>query len=217
MSKKTIGIIGGAGPMAGIVLCRQIIRECQTKYRCEKDADFPKLILLSYPFSEMLSNEVNVEQIKNELKACIHNLRKFGADLIGIACITLYAFLDEVGDDLVNLPKVLQAAKLEDPLVLSTSTTRSFSLFKQFSYPNERDQKEVDLIIDSIMRGNDMSKRIVQLIKSQDAKTIVLGCTELSLCKDQLGQMHKTIVDPIELLARKMVERAFAGYSPGIN
>ncbi|NGX32922.1 MAG: hypothetical protein K1060chlam4_00979 [Candidatus Anoxychlamydiales bacterium] len=40
--------------MARALLTKKIIEICQKKYSCINDKDFPKRILFSYPFSEML-------------------------------------------------------------------------------------------------------------------------------------------------------------------
>ena len=43
--KKSIGIIGGAGPMAGSVVIKKIITICQKEYVCRDDSDFNKFSL----------------------------------------------------------------------------------------------------------------------------------------------------------------------------
>ncbi len=63
MKPKSIGIIGGAGPLAGALLLERILILSGSEYGCYKDADFPEVILLSFPFSEMLTPERDVLQI----------------------------------------------------------------------------------------------------------------------------------------------------------
>jgi len=57
-----IGIIGGAGPLAGALLFEQIIEICQKDYGCIRDFDFPSINLVSFPFSEMLCGDVDQEK-----------------------------------------------------------------------------------------------------------------------------------------------------------
>src|SRR5262245_18866784 len=106
MKPNSIGIVGGAGPIAGVALLERVLLLSQTKYGCYRDADFPKVFLLSFPFSEMLVEEVNAKQISQELSECLYQLRQNGAAVLAIACNTLHAFLDESEDlnDLVHLP-----------------------------------------------------------------------------------------------------------------
>ncbi len=60
----SIGIIGGAGPMAGALLFKKIIARCQKKYNCVHDEDFPEIILLNVPFAQMLKQNTKYQ---NEL------------------------------------------------------------------------------------------------------------------------------------------------------
>ena len=95
MRPKTIGIIGGAGPLAGALLLERILSLSMSLYGCYRDADFPKVVLISFPLSEMLSADVDEAQLRRELKQCLYQLRAQGASVIAIACNTLHAFLDK--------------------------------------------------------------------------------------------------------------------------
>lgn len=95
MTPLTIGIVGGAGPLAGAALFEKLLRTAQIQFGCWKDADFPKIFLINFPFSEMLSGEVDAAQIRRELNSCLTQLRNNGAEVLAIACNTLHAFLDE--------------------------------------------------------------------------------------------------------------------------
>jgi len=98
MKPKPIGIISGAGPLAGAALLDRILYLAGSTYGCYKDGDFPKIFLLSFPFSEMLSPEMDIAQLQKELSSCLSQLRKSGAAVLAIACNTLHAFLDENED-----------------------------------------------------------------------------------------------------------------------
>ena len=65
---KTVGIIGGAGPMAGVLLTKKIIRNCQRWYGRINDYDYPKVILLSYPFAEMLTPNSALQEESKVMK-----------------------------------------------------------------------------------------------------------------------------------------------------
>ncbi len=220
MEPKSIGIIGGAGPFAGLALLEKIFSLSTTLYGCCKDRDFPKVILLSFPFSEMLASDIDTMQLKRELKECISQLRNNGAPILAIACNTLHLFLDDEEDlsDLVHLPKVLREKIPENstPLVLCTSTSRKSQLHKKFfpcSYPDLSTQILVDRLIDNVLRGADRSfllRDLEKIIEEQEAQTIVLGCTELSLFTSQLACYSKFILDPLEIAARIIVEKSFS-------
>ena len=219
MTPKSIGIVGGAGPLAGVSLLERVLSLSGSKYHCSKDADFPKVFLLSFPFSEMLSEEINVEQLRKELKDCLDQLRKNGAAVLAISCNTLHAFLDENEDltDLVHLPQALAMAipKKEMPLVLCTSTSMRSALHQKFFpciYPDLPMQSQVDRIIERILNGDDFQmiiQDLLKLIQTQEQNTIVLGCTELSLFTQHLLLCNKLIIDPLDIVANKILEKSF--------
>lgn len=219
MKPSPIGILGGAGPLAGAALLDRILSLCGSAYGCYKDADFPKIILLSFPFSEMLTAEFDAAQIQNELRFCLDQLRKNEASILAIACNTLHAFLDENEDlaDLVHLPRLLAAEIpiFDPPLVLCTSTSVRFGLHKRFFpclYPDVETQQEVDRLIDQILRGANQQTILIELIKviqAQNAGTIVLGCTELSLLAKRLPSGNKRVIDPLELMAENILKQSF--------
>lgn len=214
MRPKTIGILGGAGPLAGARLLDRILRFAQLNYGCCKDADFPKIILISFPFSEMLAEDIDVPKLRSELKNCLNELRGCGAEILAIACNTLHVFLDEEEKDLIRLPDAV-AAKLKEeiPLVLCTSTSARYNLHNRFfpcSYLNASQQLELDSLIGSILQGEEtIVEKLAKIIENQKAESVVLGCTELSLFREQINLPSKTIIDPLEIVAETLVEKAF--------
>jgi aspartate racemase len=215
MKPKTIGIIGGAGPLAGAFLLERILTLSGKEYGCYKDADFPQVFLISYPFSEMLSPDRDRRKLTQELSGCLDLLRKNGASVLAIACNTLHVFLEEnEQDDLVHLPRTLaeEISLTETPLVFCTSTSAESGLHKQFfpcSYPDRETQLEVDGLIDDILKGAGLIGKLEKLLEAQTAKTIILGCTELSLFSARLSVPGKVIIDPLEVMAKKILKKSF--------
>lgn len=219
MKPKSIGIIGGAGPLAGVFFLERIFLLSGQKYGCCRDADFPKVVLLSFPFSEMLQQTGNLARLRQELKSCLQYLRRNGATVLAIACNTLHIFLTDEDDksDLIHLPRSLadEIPKNEVPLILCTSTAASHGLHRTFFpcvYPDARTQSEIDELIDLTLQGTErqsLLNRLEQLISRQKEQTIILGCTELSLFFSQLSQIRKRILDPLEITANRVLEMSF--------
>lgn len=220
MKQKCIGIIGGAGPLAGAFLLERIFNLSGKVYGCHRDADFPKVFLISFPFSEMLCPNIDIVKLQQELRGCLEQLRENGASVLAIACNTLHAFLDQRDElsDLVHLPRVLAEKVLllgGIPLVFCTSTSVKFGLHKQFfpcTYPDMQTQQKVDEIIDQVLKGGEKSalfKKLEKLIQAQTANAVILGCTELSLFSTQLAVPNKLIIDPLEVMANKVLENFF--------
>jgi len=215
MKPISIGIIGGAGPMAGVMLLQRIFTLAGSQYGCFRDADFPEVQLLSFPFSEMLTEERDEAKVRAELSVCLKRLQSSGATVLAIACNTLHAFLDEIPDGLIHLPKVT-AGEIPAgvvPLVLCTSTSSQFGLHKRFfpcTYPSAGDQVRVDQLIDQILKGENVAEQLTALIEQQEACTIILGCTELSLFTKDLTDTKKLIIDPLEITANRILEQIWS-------
>lgn len=219
MKPKCIGIIGGAGPLAGAFLLERLFALAGQVYGCYRDADFPKVFLISFPFSEMLYRNMDIAKLQEELSDCLKQLRKNGASILAIACNTLHAFLDQNEEfhDLVHLPRIVaEEIVLDDPpLVLCTSTSVQFGLHQQFfpcMYPDTDTQQKVDALIDQVLKGAERSAactELEKLIRTQKAQTVILGCTELSLFTAKLSVPNKRIIDPLELMANKILKKSF--------
>jgi aspartate racemase len=162
---------------------------------------------------------MDIAKLQQELSECLEQLRKNGASVLAIACHTLHAFLDQKDElsDLVHLPHTLAEKVLlsDNPLVFCTSTSMQFGLHRQFFpciYPDVQTQQEVDGIIDQVLKGADKSivlEKLEGLIQAQNGNTVILGCTELSLFSAQLSVPNKLIIDPLELVAIKLLEKSF--------
>lgn len=210
----TVGIIGGAGPEAGALLFRQMIQICQDDYGCSRDHDFPLFQLISYPFSEMLQGNIDAAQILTELKWAYN---KLDTDFIVIACNTAHSFLDDsfAPPRFHHLIEETASMLNDTPLLLCSSTSRSMKIHERVfpcEYPDN--QQEVDDIIDAAL-ANDckeaLGKRLEKIIAQSQRREIVLGCTELSLLKDNipLDGKGKTIIDPSMIVAKKIISKVF--------
>ena len=151
MKPKIIGIVGGAGPLAGACLLEHVLILSNRRYGCYRDADYPQVMLNSFPFSDMLTTEKDNMLLKAELSLSLNQLRAQGAEVLAIACNTLHNFLDADQDrgDLINLPRMLgeELCSEEMPLVLCTTTSRKNNMHRKFfecSYPEPSIQIKVD-------------------------------------------------------------------------
>lgn len=216
MRPKSIGILGGAGPLAGAYLLERVVSLASSEYNCVKDADFPEIVTLSYPFSDMLSPAIDACQIQNELSRCLKRLEANGAHVLAIACNTLHAFLKEEFLSLIQLPEVIaREVQNQVPLVLCTSTSMKCALHRKYfacKFPTSLMQEKIDEIIESILAGGNLSniaKKLVKILEEEASRSIVLGCTELSLLTRYLPKSDLIFIDPIELISKRILELSF--------
>lgn len=225
MKRSTIGIIGGAGPMAGILLTKKIISICQKKYGCVNDSDFPKIILLSFPFSEMLKPNTPLQQegcVAEELKESIDFLIEAGVDYLAIACNTLHNFLCEEHKQLIDMTREvkdeLEKKCLSQVFVLCTETSAQNKLYDTRStiFPEKEEQKLVDETIDKILQGNTSHHDIRaffdylsdKINRCPEIDGVLLGCSELSVLHEHydIPLYNRMIIDPLDIVSKKICE-----------
>lgn len=208
MSKKIkFGIISGAGPMAGSLLYRRVIEILQTK-GAWRDADFPEILLLNVPFSEMLTGELNYNQVRSELLSAL-KLVSQSTNYIYIACQTLHAYLlqDEFTQyNIVNLLSLIKPIlkNKKKARVVASKTSRLTNLHsKLLGMPCEYlEPTRAERAIDEILKGN--LSGLEWLEELNEEQEIVLGCTEFSV---DVERNNGCFIDPIQLAANDIVAK----------
>lgn len=230
MKKPRLGIIGGAGPMAGALLFQKIIRYCQENYGCKNDSDFPYILLLSYPFSDMLSLSTKKDVVETQLKECFFELIKNDIQVAVIACNTLHAFLQEMNIKIqfINMLEVtteaIQELNLVETIVLCSTTSRKCKLHNRY-FPclYFDDQAYLQSLINKILEGKHsladaelLSQKLNAILPNSFEKTgLVLGCTEFSVLNEQFP-LHLTslskqffVLDTNQIAAERICKLIF--------
>ncbi|HJM69166.1 MAG TPA: aspartate/glutamate racemase family protein [Candidatus Babeliales bacterium] len=231
MSKfKSIGIVGGAGPMASALLYGKIIQECQSRFGSVEDTDFPEMVILNFPFSSMINldaSEKNRNKIIVELQSCIDKLVALEVDIVAIACNTLHSFIADIdfkGLKLCNLIQITKEAakqqRLKNLLFLGTATSRDNNLYNDdelnTTYVDVAQQKIVSEVIYVILKGKSSPSEVNQLIaiikqNLQACDAVVLGCTEFSVLYDLYSSEFNgdiILLDPLTLLVDRLLQLA---------
>ena len=100
-------------------------------------------------------------------------------------------------------------------LLAGTYATAAAAAGLELVVPDEDAQREVmSIIYDGVKAGMPVPRRrfdaAVEHLRGRGAEAVVLGCTELSVLHEDLGVDDPRIVDSIDALARRVVERAGA-------
>ena len=185
---KKVGIIGGAGPLASAYFYRALVEECY--HHLQK---VPDIILLNIPFKRELT-----PRTKLQLQKGIDLLIREGVDIAALACNTLHLYLQKTSLPFVPLPKSVMQEALKNKhrtfLLLGTRRTCRSSLYESAELktvcPSPEDQKVVERIIDSILRGQVLQQdaHLLQQIVERfptPVDCVVLGCTELPVLFDR--------------------------------
>lgn len=221
--QKTIGILGGMGPMASANLYYKIIAAAQDKYQAEQDLDFPPMIIYSMPlFGFNETGFVDPDLVKNQLIEGVKKLEKAGSDFIIIACNTVHYFYDQmqksinipilsVIDETVNFAKKEGFKKVG---ILSSESTWKLQIYQNKLAKSgiealsvlEKQQKILNEAILNIMAGVHGKKdtrainMIIESFIKQGAESVILGCTEIPMAIHQ-DDTEIPLLDSIQIIA----------------
>ncbi len=228
-SLKTIGILGGMGPMATVNLMQTIIENTQAA--C--DQEHPPVIIDSntkVPERSSFLLGLSAQNPKHELVISAKRLENAGAACIIMPCNTAHAFYTDIAKA-VNIPVLHMVEETvrwilryypeqKSVGVLATQGTYSANVYKDAlekfglkqAVPDEKGQKIVtSVIFDGIKKNNyaidfhAYEKVITQLQEENDVQVIVLGCTELSVAQNY-HPLSGVFANPLQIIAREAIK-----------
>lgn len=224
---KTIGIIGGMGPLATIDLYKKIIDNT----KAEKDQDHIHVIIDSYPQIEDRTAYI-LHGGKNPAEKLIESARrleKAGADALIMPCNTAHYFADII-ENKVDIPLIsiikstVNAIKEKYPNVkniglIATEGTIKSEVYHKELKANGYNMVEVsedteNNIMDSIYKGVkagkteeyvDIFQKCVDEIVNNGAELLIAGCTEIPILIPYIKTNVK-VVDATEELALAVIK-----------
>lgn len=219
---KTLGIIGGLGPMAMAYFVQLVTEYTDVK----RDQDHIPIVLISIPDTPDRTKYILGESDENPLPRLVDaglKLKKMGAEFIAIPCVTAHYFYkqlkEQIGIPVVSLPCELSAELNSNGIdkvgILATSGTIESGFIQrklnnegiETILPTQDEQKIVmKVIYEQIKAGKQPDVNafleIGNSLKKRGAQKLLLGCTELSLIKrDYRDRIGKDYLDVLEVLA----------------
>lgn len=226
---KTIGIIGGMGPLATIDLYEKITMNT----KAEKDQDHIHVIIDSYPQIEDRTAFIlhGGKNPKDKLIESAKRLESAGADALIMPCNTAHYFAPDIEKE-VNIPLIhivkstAEAIKNKYPkaknigLIATTGTLKSgvyADILKDYGY-NIIELNEIieNNIMDCIYKGVKAGKteeyvplfqKCVDEITDMGADVLIAGCTEIPILVPHI-KAKVPVVDATYELAKASVKYA---------
>ncbi|MBE6990837.1 MAG: amino acid racemase [Ruminococcaceae bacterium] len=229
--KKTIGILGGMGPLATADLFRKIV----TLTRADRDNDHIRVYIDSnaaIPDRTAAILSGGPDPVPEMLSALRH-LEACGADCIVMPCNTAHYFLSrlQAATDTPVLSMLEATARCcarrypgERPAVLATRGTLTTGLYDRalaaagvdFLLPDEEERDTLMYLIYDVVKASrpltpesDVWRDLLAGLRARGADYFILGCTELPILADTLA-VPGPFVDPTAELARAAIR--FCGY-----
>ncbi len=227
-NNKTLGVLGGMGPLA----TAEFLRILAEKTPVKKDQEHPRMIVLSNPATPDRTKFIlgEGESPVRYLKDGINLLCEWGADLLAIPCNTSHYFIDQISEEL-SLPIVhiidetLKRTKELSPMgawLIATEGTRRTKLYEthadkieyEFQLPPNKLQEQISVVIDSV-KSNDIqrSTKLINEICAElwaiDKKPIIAACTEIPVAYSAAGLPSNMIVSSTEALALGCINKLY--------
>lgn len=227
--KKTLGIIGGMGPLATAKLFERIILLTDAK----SDQEHLHIIIdnnTSIPDRTAYILEGGPDPRKELIDSAV-KLQNMGADFLIIPCNTAHYFYEDIVAkiDIPILSMIDETAKyikdnylnIRNIGLLATEGTYKAEVFDNIFHkygidiikPSKEKQKYIMELIYNIKKGvkqKDLSGfySAMKEIEEHYTDIFVVGCTELSVALEMYDLQGKYI-NPIDIIAKKAIE--FAG------
>lgn len=226
---KTIGIIGGMGPLATVKLFEKIV----LLTNAETDQEHLHILVdnnTSIPDrTDFILGKTSTNPIE-QLILSAKKLESMGADFLIMPCNTAHYFFN----DLVKAVTIPVVNMIEETAkyicetyenintvgLLSTEATANKQLYENIfnNYglniikPSIESQNNITELIYSIKSGIEykyISKvySVMKEIENKGTDLFILGCTELPIAVD-LYKIEGTFIDTLEILALKSIEYA---------
>ena len=229
--KKTIGILGGMGPLATADLYRKIIEHT----RADRDSEHIRVYIdgnAAIPDRTAAILHGGEDPVPEMLSALRH-LEACGADCIIMPCNTAHYFLPRLREQtalpILDMQRITAAVCRErfpgkTAAILATDGTVQSGLYDRaldaegvrWMHPGEYEQKTLmHLIYDVVKASRPMEPEkehwdaILDTLRGQGADLFILGCTELPVLAGVLPS-EGPFLDPTDELAKAAIR--FCGY-----
>lgn len=227
---KTIGILGGMGPEATLLLYELIIRHSKAKSDQEH---IPTLIYSNTEIPDRTAAILyNGEDPVPYLIKSAQVLCQGEVDIIGIPCNTAHYYFEkiqkEVDVEIINMVDLAYERIIEEHLrkrimLFATEGTIKTGIYDfskrndsvEVFFPGPMDQEVLrEMIYDQIKAGKrpielESYQELLYRMEDEGIDAVILGCTELSYLHSMFKFPNNIeFIKPLDLLARELVRRA---------
>ncbi len=229
MKTKTLGILGGVGPLASVRFADIVINMTDA----ETDQEHIPLFMFNDNTIPDRTSYILGRSDVDPVPKMVNGIRKLesaGCDYIAVTCNTAHYFYKQIQAStnitIVNMiDEAVSAAILKKPNlkkigILATDGTVESGVYANVIEghgltcvaPSKKSQEIImDIIYRQVKAGKDVDLhaflKVIDELRSEGCDVIILGCTELSVINaDNNLSLHSgDIVDAMEALAKKCI------------
>ncbi len=222
--KKTLGVIGGLGPMATAYFMQLVIEMTEAA----SDQEHFPMIVYSMPQIPDRTKFLLGQSEENPLQPIVQcgcSLQRDGAEVIAIPCVTAHAMHEQIQEG-IEIPVIhairecvtyLKERQIERVGLEATDGTVQTAVFQreleaagiEVILPGKEGQAKVmEIIYGNVKAGIPVNMeafcQVEEELRVAGAQVIILGCTELSMIKRDYP-LPDIYLDALEVLARAAV------------
>jgi len=228
---RTLGVLGGMGPLATASFMNQVIALSPAKSDQEHIPMFIRNIPQIPDRTKFLMG-IEDENPFFELKKGFNELTSLGVSCIVIPCNTAHYWYDALTQNadvhtISIVQSVIKRAKATGKRkvgILATTATLNMRIYQtafsehniEFIEPNEQQQALVMQGITAVKSGNlalgrTLLSQSYEKMLAQGADAVLFGCTEIPLVlNEQASKSPETCLDTIAILAQECVNWAYS-------
>lgn len=227
MSEKTLGILGGLGPLATVYFMDMIVKMTDAKI----DQDHISMIVLNHAAIPDRTDFILDASKPNPLPMMVEDAKKLqaaGSDYVVMPCNTAHFFYEQIQNN-ITIPMLniieetvifaKERAGVKKLGILATKGTISAGSYQrmcekygiEWAVPSLQDEQSLmNIIYNQVKAGKEINitefLKIIENMKADGCDAVALGCTELSVINKDFALNREDIVDSLEVLARRSIE-----------
>lgn len=227
MSEKTLGILGGLGPLATVYFMDLIVKMTEAK----KDQDHISMIVLNHAAIPDRTDFILDNTKPNPLPMMIDDAKKLqaaGSDYVVMPCNTAHFFYEQIQHN-ITIPmlniieETVKYARDEKGVkklgILATKGTVSAGSYQRMcekygiegAVPSLHDEQSLmNIIYNQVKAGKEVNItefiKIIENMKADGCDAVTLGCTELSVINKDFALCRDDVIDSLEVLAKRSIE-----------
>ncbi|WP_042271484.1 aspartate/glutamate racemase family protein [[Clostridium] dakarense] len=224
-TNKTVGVMGGLGPMATVYFYDMVVRLTDASY----DQDHIDMVITNRATTPDRTDFIIGKSDESPVNILIEDAKKleaFGCSFLVITCNTAHYFYNEISSS-VSIPtlniieetvKHAHEKGYKKLGILATTGNIHIKLYQNMCekynidylvLDDNRQQYIMDIIYKDIKSGKpaNMGKfnLVVDYLKENNCDGAILGCTELSILKNDNNLDNDFYIDSLEVLARRTI------------
>ena len=208
---KKLGILGGMGPLATMILYNKII----LKTRANEDQEHIHTIIDSNTEIPDRTSFIlgNGDNPLPKLKSSIDMLNNADVDLIVMPCNTAHYFIDDLKKyskaPMLNMVKLTADISDSKTCLLATKGTCDAKIYQKYNkkiiIPDDDIIKRLMIVIYELKSNNkaksiEVFREVIEELKDRGFDKFILGCTELSALYDLYPDIEGDFIDPMDVM-----------------